>query len=261
MAVFIAPEREQLLKLNHLSSFDEVWQHQAEWFEEPNESRGGWSGVCRLGLKLPEGGQLGVFLKRQENHQRPTIQHPLVGEPTFAREFRMLRYLHTHNVPAPIVVFFGKKVIDGKPRGILMTEELAGFRPLDTITEEMFSNGSSSIAAQRLLLRGVAATVRKLHDAKIHHRSLYPKHLFVRQVVRQGEQVEPEVVMIDLEKSRIKLIPPLRTYYDLSKLNRHAKHWSKSSRLYFFKQYMGMKKLTPWAKFLCRRIIRRTQRG
>ena len=257
MAAFIAPEREQLLKLNHLGSFDEIWQHQAEWFEAPNERRGGWSGVCRLGLDLPEGGQLGVFLKRQENHRRLTLRHPIQGEPTFAREFRMLRYLDTHHVPAPHVIFCGKKAVDGKLRGILMTEELAGFRPLDIVAEEMFTSGNSSIAAQRQLLRSVALTVRKLHDAKIHHRSLYPKHLFVRQTGR----AEPEVVVIDLEKSRIKLISLLRTYYDLATLNRHARYWSKSSRLYFFKQYMGIKKLTPWTKFLCRQIIRRTRRG
>ncbi len=257
LAAFIAPEREQLLKLNHLGNFDEIWQHQAEWFEAPNERRGGWSGVCRLGLEQPEGGRLGVFLKRQENHRRLTLRHPIEGEPTFAREFGMLRYLHAHAVPAPNVVFFGKKMIDGKLCGILMTEELTGFRSLDIVTERMFTSGNSSETAQRLLLRGVAATVRKLHDAKIHHRSLYPKHLFVRQ----HEHAEPEVVVIDLEKSRIKYISFLRTYYDLATLNRHAKYWSKSSRLYFFKQYMGMEKLTPWAKFLCRQIIRRTRRG
>lgn len=260
MAAFIAPEREQLLKLNHLGSFDEIWQRQAEWFEAPNERRGGWSGVCRLGLELPGGGQIGVFLKRQENHRRLTLCHPIQGEPTFAREFRMLRYLDAQKVPTPQVVFFGKQVVDGKLCGILMTEELAGFRPLDVVTEEMLkgvASSHSSMAAQRQLLRSVALTVRKLHDAKIHHRSLYPKHLFVRQ--RSG--VAPEVVVIDLEKSRTKLISMLRTYYDLATLNRHAKLWSKANRLFFFKQYMGIKKLTPWAKFLCRCIIRRTQRG
>jgi tRNA A-37 threonylcarbamoyl transferase component Bud32 len=256
LAAFIAPEREQLLKFNHLSGFDEIWQRQAEWFEAPNERRGGWSGVCRLGLELPGGGQIGVFLKRQENHRRLTLCHPIAGEPTFAREFRMLRYLDAQKVPAPQVVFFGKEVVDGKLCGILMTEELAGFRPLDVVTEEMLK-GNTAITAQRQLLRSVALTVRKLHDAKIHHRSLYPKHLFVRQ--RSG--VAPEVVVIDLEKSRTKLISMLRTYYDLATLNRHAKLWSRNSRLYFFKQYIGIKKLTPWTKFLCRQIIRRTGRG
>lgn len=256
MAAFIAPEREQLLKLNHLGSFDEIWQRKAEWFEAPNERRGGWSGVCRLGLELPGGGQIGVFLKRQANHRRLTLRHPIEGEPTFAREFRMLRYLDAQKVPAPQVVFFGKQVVEGKLCGILMTEELAGFKPLDVVTEEMLK-GNTAITAQRQLLRSVALTVRKLHDAKIHHRSLYPKHLFVRQ----RSELAPEVVVIDLEKSRTKLILMLRTYYDLATLNRHARLWSKTSRLFFFKQYMGIKKLTPWTKFLCRQIIRRTRRG
>ena len=256
MAVFIAPEREQLLKLNHLARFDEVWRRQAEWFEEPNARRGGWSGVCRLGLDLPEGGQLGVFLKRQQNHQRRTFEHPFTGEPTFSCEFNMMRYLRQYGVPVLTPVFFGSETVDGNPRAILMTEELVNFQPLETLTEAMFADKRPSLAEQRLIIRGVAATVRQLHAARIQHRSLYPKHLFVRL----REQNDPEVVIIDLEKSRMKFFSAMRTVYDLATLNRHAKYWSKTNRLYFFKQYLDIKKLTPWTKLICRCIYKRSTR-
>lgn len=253
MALYIAPERRQLLEANHLGGFDQLWALRSAWFEEPNVRRGGWSGVCRLGLKQPEGGELGVFLKRQENHQRRCWRHPLAGEPTFAREFRMLRYLQAQAVPAPRPVYFASAVVDGKARGILMTEELVGYRPLDVVAGEFFAGGRPPLIRQRSLLRAVALVVRRLHEARVQHSSLYPKHIFVR--LRDDET--PEAALIDLEKSRLTLSPMLRTVHDLDALNRHSPHWSRSARLYFLLQYLGRPRLDAEAKRLCRRILRR----
>ncbi len=256
MALFISPERRQLLEANHLGTFEDAWAHRAEWFEEPNARRGGWSGVCRISLPLPTGGELGVFLKRQENHQRRTWRHPISGEPSFACEFRMLRFVEMRNVPAPRPMFFGSAVVDGKPRGILMTEELAGYRPLDVVVRELFADGRPPLARQRWLLRCVAALVRQLHDARVQHRSLYPKHIFVRW----PEGGEPEAAVIDLEKSRPTLIGPVRTVYDLATLTRHSSSWSRSARLYFLLQYLGEPRLTGWSRLLCRWILKRASR-
>ena len=79
-------------------------------------------------------------------------------------------------------------------------------------------------------------------------------------VLRQIKDHDPDVVVIDLEKSRIKLFPAIRALYDLATLNRHAKHWSKSRRLYFFKQYYGIDRLGLWHKLMCRLIVRRSTR-
>ncbi|HEX5802030.1 MAG TPA: lipopolysaccharide kinase InaA family protein [Azospira sp.] len=253
MALYISPERKQLLEANRLGSIDDVWALRAEWFEEPNVRRGGWSGVCRLALPLSGGSELGVFLKRQENHQRRCWRHPLRGEPTFAREFRMLRYLQAHAVPAPLPVFFASARVDGNSRGILMTEELAGYRPLDLIVAEMFAGGRPPLAAQHRLLRAVARVVRRLHDAGVQHSSLYPKHLFVRL----HDDADPEVALIDLEKSRRTLLAERRTVHDLDALNRHSPHWSRSARLYFLLQYLGLPRLDAEAKRLCRRLAGR----
>lgn len=253
MALYISPERRQLLAAHRLAAVDDVWSLRAEWFEEPNVRRGGWSGVCRLGLTLPEGGELGVFLKRQENHQRRCWRHPLAGEPTFAREFRMLRYLQTQGVPAPVPLFFASQRVGGDARGMLMTEELAGYRPLDVVADELFAAGRPPLAAQRALLAAVARVVRRLHDAGVQHSSLYPKHLFVRL----SNGAEPEVALIDLEKSRRTLLAERRTVHDLDSLNRHARHWSRSARLYFLLQYLGQPRLDARAKRLCRRLAGR----
>lgn len=256
MTAYISPDKQELLELNHLDDFERVWNHQAEWFEAPNSRRGGWSGVGRLFLSQPQGQGLGVFLKRQQDHQRRTFRHPISGEPTFSCEFNMMQYLQRHGVPAPKPVFFGNREQDGHSQSILMTEELVDYLPLETVTENLFAQGRPSLAKQRSVIRGVAETVRKLHDARIQHRSLYPKHLFVRM---RGE-LDPKVVVIDLEKSRIKLLSVMRTVYDLATLHRHSKYWSATSRLYFFKQYYGIVKLGPWSKLLCRLIHKRASR-
>lgn len=256
MSLFISPKWRSLLEANHLGSFDGAWDYRAEWFEAPNERRGGWSGVCRIALPLSAGGELGVFLKRQENHQRRTWRHPFAGEPSFSCEFSMLRYAETHDIPAPRPMFFGSAVVDGKPRGILMTEELAGYRPLDVVVREMFADGRPSLARQRELLCAVAAVVRRMHDARVQHRSLYPKHLFVSWPAGEA----PKVAVIDLEKSRTTLIAPMRTVYDLATLTRHSDFWSRSARLYFLLQYLGLRRLDGRARRLCRWIIKRAQR-
>lgn len=254
LQTFISSEHKSLLEQNQLDNFEKAWSYKADWFEEPNSRRGGWSGVGRLVLK-DKGRELGVFLKRQENHLRRTFRHPLHGESTFACEFRTMRYLAARRVPVPRPVFFSQQRQGTDSHAVLMTEELVHFNPLDTVTEELFQAGKITLATKRAVLRGVATTVRQLHGAGIQHRSLYPKHLFVKMT-----GADPEVVVIDLEKSRRKFIAPLRTLYDLATLDRHAKHWSRAARLYFFKQYMQIEKLTPWTRFLCRLIYKRSHR-
>ena len=86
MTHYLSPDWQAILAFNQLDNFDAFWQLEADWFEEPNHRRGGWSGVSRILLALPEGGEAAVFLKRQENHLRKTIAHPLKGIPTFRAE-------------------------------------------------------------------------------------------------------------------------------------------------------------------------------
>lgn len=257
MDLFISPERQQLLEANQLGTPGEVWGLQAEWFEAPNIRRGGWSGVCRLGVPLPEGGELGLFLKRQENHQRFCWRHPVRGEPTFVREFRMLRYLQLHGVPAPLPVFFASTVTDGNSRGMLMTEELSGYRPLDVVVRELFADGPPPVKVQRRLLRTVAQVVRRLHSVGVQHSALYPKHLFVRM----HDDADPEVALIDLESARVTYLSRLRTVRDLDSLNRRSRYWSRSARLYFLLQYLGLDKLDDQARRLCRRLLRHAGRA
>lgn len=253
MLTFCADKYLALLQKNQLDTFDKVWNYQVNWFEEPNERRGGWSGVGRITIK-DGANEMGAFLKKQDKHCRTSFLHPIHGVPTFQREFEMMQFLAARNIRAPEVLFFGRNASDLKTT--LMTKELAGFEPLETLTEQLFAKKRPSLAVQRALTQALAQFARQLHDAKIQHRSFYPKHLFVNMTDAKA----PQIAVIDLEKSRINWLSPLRTLIDLATLNRHAKYWSKSRRMAFYLQYLGIKRLTPYAKWLCRMIIKRANR-
>lgn len=255
MLTFISDKFLALLKENQLDTFEKVWNHQVDWFEEPNERRGGWSGVGRIVLTQADGTMIGGYLKRQDNHCRTSWLHPFKGVPTFQREFEMMRYLARQGVCAPEVMLFGRNPV-GDLKTTLLTKELAGFKPLENLTEELFNTHRPSLSVQRPIIKAVALLARQLHAAKVQHRSFYPKHLFVNM----SDAQLPQVAVIDLEKSRINHVGILRSIIDLSVLNRHAKYWSRTRRMSFYLQYLGLKRLTPFAKWLCRRIVKRSNR-
>src|SRR5690606_7319378 len=115
-------------------------------------------------------------------------------------------------------------------------------------------SGTSSGNLKKALIRSVALAVHKLHYARIQHRALYPKHLSVK--VTDTGMVD--TVIIDLEKARIKFLPIMRTLQDLGTLNRDVLQLSNTQRLYFFKHYYGIEKLTPWSKLVFRLIRKRS---
>ncbi|HEU4709598.1 MAG TPA: lipopolysaccharide kinase InaA family protein [Methylophilaceae bacterium] len=253
MTEYFYPGWQGVLKDNDLDGFDELWSLQAALIEDPNADRGGSSGVCRIRLGLPGGKEVGAYLKRQRSHTRKTLRHPLRGESTFAREFHMLNLLHQAGIKAPLPIYFGERVIGGQLCAILLTEELTGFRPLEEVMPAIPDRNRFSFDRRRTLLAAIAETVHELHDAGIHHRSLYPKHVFVRET-----STGFDVAVIDLEKSRKSLFPCLRTVHDLSTLDYRMPLWSRSERLFFYKRYLGLSSLGLIERLQLRWIIKRS---
>ena len=87
MLDYVAEPLKPVFDYNGLFGFSDFWNRKIEWFEAPNHRRGGWSGVARSELTLPDGGRLPVFVKRQANHMTRTWRHPFRGQPTLIREF------------------------------------------------------------------------------------------------------------------------------------------------------------------------------
>lgn len=238
-----------------LDNFDRIWNYHIDWFEEPNERRGGWSGVGKLDLNATAGEFLSIFVKKQKNHGRRTIRHPFSGEPTFRREFARLEYLERRDIPAPKVVFYDEKTLEGADCAILITKTLLGYEPLDLLTECWFMQADITRLQKRKLLSHVAKSLRNFHQSGLVHRALYPKHIFVKNA-----DTEPKVALIDLEKARFRRVFWYCAYYDLSALHRHAEYWSRSDYMYFYLQYFEASRLTRPLKLLCRLILRRSSR-
>ena len=112
MKDFINERWRPILAHNGLTSFDALWKLKADWFEEPNQRRGGWSGVSRCELALPGGGMRAVFLKRQENHKARLWTHPLRGAPTFLREFRHIQHYRACGIPTLEPVYFAMHKVE-----------------------------------------------------------------------------------------------------------------------------------------------------
>lgn len=239
-----SPQFQPLLQQHQLVSFEQLWNFKGEWFEPPNRERGGWSGVNYIELTDNAGDKHGFYLKRQQAHMRRTWRHPIAGEPTFVREFEILEHLSKHAVATPNLVFFGNE----QDKAILVTQALTGFLAAD---EWLKKQGKISVDQQNSLMRALAQAVRKMHLAGVQHRSLYLKHLFVKQ--NNGSF---EVALIDFEKSRITAFIRWFRLADLITLHYRSANLSLSNKLVFFKQYLQVARLSSWQKHVCGYIHR-----
>ena len=256
MKDFIDERWRPLLAFNGLDDFDALWALDAEWFEAPNRGRGGWSGVARCELRLPDGGTSAIFLKRQENHNARSLSHPLRGEPTFQREFQRIMAYREHAIPTLEPVYFGMRGRGREQRAILATAELTGFVPLDVYERGWPREGLPPRRERLGVLRAVAGLLREMSVHHIQHGCFYPKHVFLR-IDADGSA---EARVIDLEKSRWRpfFMCALR---DLYSLNRYASSaWSRADRIRFFKCYLGLPRMNVCAKWLWRGVAARSAR-
>ena len=254
MKTYIAPAYLTLLQSYQLDSLERLWHHPVDWFEPPNHRRGGWSGVAKV--QLEEHGQpLGIFIKKQQNHARWSVESFPKREPTFRREFRFLRFLQTKQFNAPEIIFYGEQLVYGQPSALLITKELSAYQPLDKVLNGLAYNQLVT-SVKHQLLQAIAHSLRAMHKLDLMHRALYPKHIFVSNV-----DTAPQVALIDFEKTRYSPFFWYNAYFDLAALNRHSVEWSQVERMRFFKHYCKISRLTWFSKWLCRRIIARSKRN
>ncbi|MCD6045486.1 MAG: lipopolysaccharide kinase [Gammaproteobacteria bacterium] len=199
MKTYIAQEWQDILRVHGLNSFDDIWNceknknFETHWVEEPNQRRGGWSGVVRIALRDAAGKEKVVFLKRQANHMCPSILHPIKGRPTFKREFCNIARFNKHQIPTVTPIYYSQR---GK-EAILMTEELTGYRPLKEWFSEWEEKGFPERALRNRIIEEVARVVGKIHRYNYKHCCLVFKHVFLSL-----ENNEVKVSIIDLEKLR-----------------------------------------------------------
>jgi hypothetical protein len=252
---FIAPGWEAILRRNGLGNFEDVWNIDLPLYEPANHRRGGWSNVVKAELNAESTDAKSVFIKRQENHTRRTLRHPIMGQSTYQCELHNIRRFAEIGVPTVTPIYFAQRRIGGNLRAVMITEALNGFRSLDDWMHDWEADGWPSREVRRLIFNSVARTLNALHARRVQHSSLYPKHIFIKLSNRiSNVGAELAVRLIDLESSRRRLMRRWVVSRDFDSLNRHAPRWSRTDRLRFLLSYFDNKKMTPDAKRLFRRI-------
>lgn len=218
-----------------VSEFDFYWQQQGEWVEEPNQRRGGESGVQRLD---DGNGQL-LYAKRQVGHIYRSLLHPF-GRPTVLRELDALNSFEQLGVRVPRIVFCGaERDADHQWRALLVSEALDGFVDLETWYAEGSRERYPEIVHERML-KDLAQNLARMHLGHWQHGCLYGKHVFVN-VIGTDDQAEVEVALLDLEKCRRRISCQRAAYNDLRQLGRHSSiskaHWK--TLLYFYETAFG----------------------
>jgi hypothetical protein len=206
--------------------------------------------VARCELKSPDGSPARVFLKRQENHVTRTLKHPIRGVATFIREFESIMLYRNRGIPTLTPIYFAVRESDEGPRAILMTEELVGFQSLEELSRDW---KKLRLPLRDAIARAVAQLLKQIHSHHLSHNCFYPKHVFLR--IGPGEKVETRI--IDLEKTKWRPAGLDWDFRDMRRLNGPGLPWSRADRVRFFREYLGLKKLTPDAKKKWRRIGRR----
>ncbi|WP_252090748.1 lipopolysaccharide kinase InaA family protein [Pseudomonas sp. MWU13-3659] len=215
--------------------FDYYWQQQGEWVEEPNQRRGGESGVQRLSTDT---GQT-LYAKRQVGHIYRSLLHPF-GRPTVLRELDALNSFEQLGVRVPRIVFAGaERDADQQWRALLVSEALDGFVELDAWHADGARERYPQAVHERML-KDLADNLARMHLGHWQHGCLYGKHVFVK-VIGEGEQARVEVALLDLEKCRRRIRCQRAAYNDLRQLRRHSSlneaEWR--SLLYFYQMAFG----------------------
>jgi len=222
-------------RISGTDQFEHFWQQQGEWVEEPNQRRGGESGVQRL---HDDHGHL-VYAKRQVGHVYRSLLHPF-GRPTVLREYAALHGLEQLGVRVPNIVYCGvERDADRQWRALLISEALEGFEEIDI----WYAKGGRERHGEALherVLEDLARNLARMHLGHWQHGCLYAKHVFVK-VVGEGEAARAEVALLDLEKCRRRISRHRAAANDLRQLRRHSSFsdadWEKL--LYFYRMAFG----------------------
>jgi hypothetical protein len=209
-------------------SFDNWWQIQGEWVEEPNDRRGGFSGVQRIYKDATL-----LYAKRQTGHIHRSLLHPF-GRPTVLREQEALLGARKAGVKVPEIVYCAAQRSSDGWRALLITKALEGFQPID---EWYASKGREQYgeALHQQLLVEVAHTLAHLHTARWQHGCMYIKHIFVR-ISGEGQARAAEVALLDLEKCRRRLTSKQAAVHDMLQLRRHSS-WDQADWQYLIGHY------------------------
>ena len=246
---------EQLAAGNGLGSFDAIWALDIGWFEEPNQRRGGWSGVSQTELVTADGSHAGVFIKRQQDHTKRTLAHPVAGVLTFRREFHNLSWLHASGVPTLEVLYYAERSLHGKRQSILVSRALTGYQSLEACLQNRQQTGRPSREAWHRLIRRLAAVARRMHRHRIQHNCFFPKHVFLKDI-----DTDVDIRLLDLEKAKHTFSVERAMLRDLDSFNRRTLGVTNTDRLRFLLAYYGRQRVDRQVRNTWKKLVRRMRR-
>ena len=252
MTDYLGEGWQTLLSKNNLATYGSLWRLKADWFEEPNIRRGGWSGVVKVSLKQTNDDPVFIFIKRQENHLSRTWRHPIKGVATFIREYNNLRLFHKYDIPTPELVYFGARSNNGKPQAIIATKELVGYQSLNVLLHKSDSSMIIGSKHRQALFKETAKIIYHMHQHRIQHNSLHPKHIFAKPL---GDNWD--IRIIDLEKAKRRVFKHTASLRDLATLRRQMTELTDKEQITFFKAYVNEAKLSIKSKKLWSQIKNR----
>jgi hypothetical protein len=210
---------------------------------------------------LEVGGEtLSVYVKKQ--YRLPWWRRAWADLGTFPgpHEWRNLQAAAALGVRVPEAVFAGADR-DHACGSVLAVRELEGYLPLHLYIPGALARLPEPMRRRRLraLIARLADTVRRLHDGGYYHRDLYLCHFYFRDDPAAPDGFD--LVLIDfgrllhsrLTRWRVKDLAGLLYSTDVPGVSR-------TDRLRFLLEYLGVERLDGRAKRLARRVLAKAAR-
>jgi hypothetical protein len=229
---FPNPGYREILACNQIKNFDDLWNLELDWVEEPNVRRSGWSRIGKTELRLPDGGTLKIYIKRQSGHNYRTLRHPLTGVPTFRREYLNLQALQRIGVHGATILCYGER---HQLDAVLVLESLEEFTDMD----DWNKNHAGQLPPEEVkaTLHEVAAALYRIHQGHYQYGCLYGKHIFIR-ISRDLPQ--DRVRFIDLEKMHRGLSVRTSISRDMRQFIRRSNYWQPGHLEMLLQDYADM---------------------
>lgn len=226
-----------------LEGFSDIWDLPPDYVDKLNHRGNGWSGVSRFALKGNDGQQYTLYIKREQDYfQHYRVRRFFFPQLVMQREVKNLLYSRSKNLPTLELMAWGERRQGKKRQGIMITLGLDGYVSLESLIQRWVESGWPPIAEKRRWIRLTAKAVRALHKCGIQHNMLYPKHIFLRDLL--VEEKDENVRFIDLESASRVLFYLHAQYKDLRRLYRYSSVWSRADKMAFFLAYRGHENLT-----------------
>ncbi len=219
------------------------------------------SDVIRLPLDRALGGPSIVFVKRYSYTRRAQrikqmFRGTVFGKHRARKEYEFLAAMRDRGVPTVRAIAHGEDRRWGAVwSSVLITEGTEGFKSFDLVALEHLRDGTLSRRDRISLTRGLALTIRQMHERGVRHGGLFWRNVLVRRV--GGGEFEYLLLDPDSQgKLFPSVVPPSGVLGDLSEFVASAIALGvRGGLLLFLKTYFGVAKLTSSQRQFAAKIL------